>query len=395
MCRSLFMSLLIFLASLSARADETLKRQTSLYGFIKVSGLYSNRGVESNGRPNLVAYNAAANPVLTSQPDHGVYSLQVQQSRLGLQEVWSPQLSALVEADFVDFNKSTPTVASQVRLRRAFIDYELNSSWKILVGQDWDAFSPLTPITYNYIGHYFLSGDLGFMRQQAKVFYTHGSQRWTFALGFPSYNNQSVVGPSEWSLTPSGVLSWEHLGSSHRWGASLIAGQVREPKSSRSLDPFGANLFYEFKKGDWHAETEAYWGQNLENLSLQSLAFSSNWKDLREIGAHATIKKKWDEWGFFTGFGLAKILNTGDVRPSYNYQNGVATSLLLSSSPQGYGILENQTWRIGFDRQLDNNLFVFTELAHLQTQHKLDPLDNAISGLRSTDVIEVGLKVDL
>ncbi|MBY0385024.1 hypothetical protein K2X05_07685, partial [bacterium] len=84
----------------------------TMYGFLLLNSIVSTGGVDSLGRNNLVAYNSAANPALAAYPSRTSTSFQAQQSRLGIKGHLEDGIETLVEVDFVDFNKSTPAVAS-------------------------------------------------------------------------------------------------------------------------------------------------------------------------------------------------------------------------------------------------------------------------------------------
>ncbi|MCB9072926.1 MAG: hypothetical protein H6623_04825 [Bdellovibrionaceae bacterium] len=382
-------AILMLCASSTSHAKEI-----EIYGFVKAAATGATRAVESSGRNNYVAYTAAANPVLSTRPDKGSMSMQVQQSRFGLKGHIDDSTYGLVEFDFVDFNQSTPTTSSHIRLRRGLINYKANENWIFNVGQDWDLFSPYAPYSYNLIGHYFLSGDTGFMRLQAQALYKTSGGESGIALGFPNYNSQSSIGNSEWTATPT--LALRHTLYVDHWtfGASGIIGHLENAATQKNITPFAINIFSSFK--DEHNELifEGYYGHNLENLSLQALSYSPSFQTLKEWGAYSTYRHKYETWGWFAGLGIAKILNPGNLTASYSYVSGKATSNLLSSST-GYGIIENLTARLGYEYYITKSLNFYTEIAHLYTQHLLDPIDSGVAAKRTAQVFEVGLKLDM
>lgn len=381
----------IFLLNVSNSASAS---ETQFLGFVKIGANVSDKGVESFGRDNFVAYTAAANPVLSLFPDKASFSMQAQQSRIGVKHAVDVDTFAILEADFVDFNKSTPTVASVVRLRRAVVNYKWNDQWTFNVGQDWDLFSPYAPYTYNYVGHYFLSGDTGFMRLQAQAIRKFENSESSFALGFPTYNNQSAIGNSEWSLSPTLSARQTWLLEELSFGVSAIVGHIEDSVSTKNMTPFAINIFS--KKSnittDW--VFEAYYGENLENLNLQSLSYSPSFKRLQEVGGFTTFRKHYDSWGWFGGAGFASILNKSNLTPSYSYNAGKPVLNLLSTST-GYGISNNATLRLGLETYLSSKTNIYFEMARLYTRHILDSQDSATKADRSATVFEIGLKADL
>lgn len=391
----ILISILILASAFSAQAEE---RSVDFYGFLLANSTYAAGGVDSLGRNNMVAYNTAANPVLATNPSRTAGSFQVQQSRLGLKLHLDEQLETLFEFDFVDMNKSTPTVAALPRLRQAKVTWH-EDDWTFNVGQMWDLYSPLAPTTYNYIGHYFLSGDLGFMRIQAQALLKKGNFEHAMAIGFPNFNNSAQESTGEFSKLPTLSLRETYHSDAWTYGTSGIIGHLELTNGTRTQTPFAVNLFAQYKDDSNELNFESYYGHNTENLSLQGLGYSQSLLTLRETGAFFTGRHKVSEkHGFFYGAGYAKILNPENLTPSYSYVSGRPSLNLTSttSSSSGYGVVQNATVRLGYEYFIKKKMTAFFETAHLYTEHLLNPVDQARwSSFRNSQVFELGLKVDL
>lgn len=387
-----FFLLSFFICQSSFAEQEKL----DFYGFLLVNSITGINGVDSLGRNNFVAYNAAANPALAGYPSRTSSSFQAQQSRLGLKAQLEDGIETLFEFDFVDFNKSTPAVAAQPRVRQAKVSWH-NENWTYHVGQMWDLFSPLAPTTYNYVGHYFTSGDLGFMRLQAQALYKSGNVEHGFAVGFPSFNNNSPIGTSEYSKWPTLSLRETITAENWSWGVSGIVGHLELANGSAQQTPFAANLFAQFKNENNELNFESYYGHNTENLSLQGLGYSSTLKKLKEAGGFVTYRHVLGEKSkFFVGAGYAKILNPENLSASYSYVNTVPTLGLSIGKSTGYGIVQNATARLGYEYLVRKKMTAFAETAYLYTEHVFDPADKGRwSSFRQAQVFDIGLKVDL
>ena len=391
------LSLLLILFFSDAHAEDV---KFDFYGFLLANSTVASSGVDSLGRNNLVAYNAAANPALAAYPSHTSQSFQIQQSRLGFKMHLDEQLETLFEFDFVDFNKSSPAVAALPRLRQAKVTWH-EEAWTFNVGQTWDLFSPLGPTTYNYIGHYFTSGDLGFMRLQAQALYKKGNLEHAVAIGFPSFNNQAQESTPELSKWPTLSLRETYHDGPWTYGASGIVAHLELPSRTRSQTPFAVNIFAQYKDENDDINFESYYGHNTENLSLQGLGYSPTLLTLREAGAFFTARRRFNEkHGFFYGAGYAKIINPENMTPSYSYYGGSTTATFNliggTKGSTGYGILQNATARLGYEYFYKKNMTVFLETAHLYTEHLYDPADRGRwSSFRNAQVFEVGIKVDL
>jgi hypothetical protein len=387
------LSLFLVLLSSGANAEDI---KFDLYGFLLANSTIASGGVDSLGRNNMVAYNAAANPALAPYPSRSSQSFQVQQSRLGLKLQLEDDIETLFEFDFVDFSKSSPTVAALPRLRQAKVTWH-ESDWTFHVGQMWDLFSPLAPTTYNYIGHYFTSGDLGFMRLQAQALAKKGNFEHGIAIGFPSFNNQAQESTPELSKSPTLSLRETYHAGAWTYGSSGIVGHLELPSRLRSQTPFAVNVFAQYKDTNDDINFESYYGHNTENLSLQGLGYSASLLTLKEAGFFITARRRLNEkHGLFYGAGYAKILNSENMTPSYSYVGGRPVFNLTGSTSTGYGIVQNATARLGYEYFYKKNMTAFFETAHLYTEYLYDPTDKGRwSAFRHAQIFEIGLKVDL
>lgn len=369
------------------------------YGFIKASVVGSDGALDSNGFNNMSAPNSAANPVLATQPNWGRSSFQYTQSRFGLKMGQVEDTQALLEFDFMDFQKSTPTTQSLIRVRRALISHHLDESWRIQGGLDLDLVSPLHPTSFNYVGHYFLSGDLGFMRLQLQAFKKAGNFEHAVALGFPSPNAKNPENGTELSGVPTLALREAVTEGVFYYGISAMVGEVRlNSKLPQKIIPYLANLFFKWSDDTNELNTEAYYGKSLANLNLQSLSYSNSTHQNEEAGAFATLKHKLDaNHAIFGGAGISKILGQKDIPLGYAAPAiaGPTPAGTLFSGAQGPGIRENSTLRLGYEFKPKSTLSYVAELGEFFTTHQLTPADAALwSSHRHATYLEVGMKLD-
>lgn len=389
------MNIFLFFLAFQFKA-HAIELKHNIYGFVKANSLVSSKAVDSFGRSNLVAFTSAGNPVLSLNPNKPSQTFQVQQSRLGIESIYNKQIKSCVEFDFVDFSKSTPTVASVLRLRRAFGSIQ-TKNFEFKIGQDWDLFSPLAPYTYNLIGHYFTSGDLGFMRIQAQVLNHQDNFEHAMAIGFPTYNNQISESTPEYSLFPTLALRETLKLKNLNIGTAVIVGHLKDQQTDVVLTPYALNLFLSHNSLNFELQSEAYYGQNVDNLSLQGLSYSPNLAKINEFGFFVTAKLKLKNHGLWSGFGFAQITSStqDNVLPSYSYNGSTPILSLTSGKSTGLGLLKNQTLRIGYDYTFLDKIKVYLEASQLYSTHKLDPLDASKNPNRESFVFELGLKMDI
>lgn len=364
------------------------------FGFILPNWIGVTSGVESFSQANSSAYTAAGNPVFRKGPYDGQSSFQVAQSRIGIKLEKSKDLTATLEMDFIDFTKSSPTTASNPRLRQAFVQWSDESSdWTFKIGQMWDLVSPLGPFDYNFVGHYFESGDIGFMRNQVMVLKKDGNLEHGMAIGLPTQNSTSSAGSVEMTVLPTLALRETWSPSTQlKAGASALVSSLR----ADSYDPkrifAGAfTLFAELNHEKFKVNSEAYFGQNTYNLGMLGLAFGDlTHPRVQEAGAYLSFKAVLTEKSnIFGGFGMSVVLNPNQMPSSYTRAS--ATSVSLAGT--GPGIERNSTIRLGYDHQIIEGLTGFVQGALLISQHHLLTQDvethspNQFASLLNTGVI--------
>ena len=370
------------------------------YGFIKASVLYGLDGFESFAQPNLTAITAAGNPVVGSLVNRDRYTFQVAQSRVGAAINENGTIRGMVEIDFWDPTKPSPTVASLPRLRIAKITWAPSPTFALELGQDWDLHAPIQSHTTNFIGGLFEAGNTGFMRQQLKVLFKPDGFELGLAIGFPGSNNgaaQGVIGRDavlELSRLPTLALRAAVIDDGFTFGVSAIATRLHfnkgQPESRRALAGAAA-AYLGLNPVPWFdLRIEGYIGRNAENIGLLSLgrgrAATSNpdgtiaipAADLEEFGAFASLRIALGERSaVYAMSGFASLTNRDDLLPSYG--RNTDGTVVLTSTNTGPGIKHNLAVRAGYELRPVTYLSLFIEGFGYDTLHKLrgeDPLVN-------------------
>ena len=394
--KNLLLSCFFLLASdfYCAQADVTLLPTVQGYGFIIPTIVGASAGVDSFSQNNASAFTSAAHPLLATSPDQGALTFQVAQSRFGIVVGASPKVRGRLELDFIDFTKSSPMMTAVPRLRRATVEYTLNETDLLTLGQEYDLFSYLVPHTYNFVGHYYQAGDSGFMRQQLIWLRNTGSTEYGAALGLQTSNATPSMNNLELSLRPTLALRWASLGAQSKWGISSIATQILVDRvANQYRSAWGLNAFAELKTSDsaFNLRAEAYGGRNLANLSMLSLSFGNSVADVSEVGGWLT--GRWgisSQTGVFGGVGYAQVLNPQQMLASYSVtSNGSSNSYQLSGT--GPGIERNGTLRLGMDYKPEPNLTWFLEYAYLTTYFHLLGGDSIVEPIRFASVGQAGM----
>ena len=369
-----------------------------IYGFILPTFNVTDSGVDSiNNKNNMTAFVAAANPVLALKQGTAASTFQVAQSRFGFDFATDAQVKGILEFDLMDFTKSSATTTGFPRVRRALIEAPIGNGFTLEAGQDWDLFNGgVHPFTYNYVGHYFESGDSGFMRTQFVIKKQFESSSVSLSAGLPTANTTATENQVELSLIPVITAQAQWKMESIRFGITALgASTYTDSSATNKITSMGVALFEESssKESGFSTRAKAYCGQNLANIAMLSLSFGRFGNDVYECGGYITPKYDLTPTtGLFVGAGAAYALNPSNVAAAYT-QTG-STYSLSSTLP---GIQGNVTARIGIDHEISPKVKIFSELAYLWTRHKL--LANEVAlGINSDTqafVLQSGLMMTL
>lgn len=358
------------------------------YGFLKASVITSDAAIESNSFQNMVAPSAAGNPEVSQHPNWASSSFQMAQTRFGMKTEGDSFFNGLLEFDILDFSKSTPTVAAIPRIRRAFVTAK-QDDWTYIIGQDWDIVSPLAPTTFNLVGHYFQSGDIGFMRLQVQALKKDQKFEHAIALGFPNNNNLSTANNYEYGLYPTLALRETFTSAALKVGVSGMIGSLKlpAPSAQKSIQPYVLTLFAHQETNGYEINTEAYYGRSLANLNLQGLSYSTTSNQLEELGGYITLKKQLNPKNdIFGGFGFSKVLTNRSLPLPWD-------TVKLAPTGQGPGLKENSTYRIGYFYKPTKLVQLFVEIGRFVSIRQLSVASN-LDSRRTANYAEVGLKTD-
>jgi len=355
------------------------------YGFIKASSMYADRALASYNNINLSA------PTHAVAETRGIertsrMSFQTAQSRLGMNLKKGDALSSKIEFDFIDFNKSSPTTQMLPRVRIASVTYAWDNK-KVVVGQDWDLFSPVTSYTFDYVGLYFQAGNTGFMRQQAQYLESYGDYEWGAALGMAGNNPGVSDANLETAKSPSYAFRLSKKIENGRMGLSSIYARLKyeQPtENGTSHDSYGFNSFYEQTMGSVAIKSEIYVGQNMNNIGTLAIGKGTQNSNVKEIGGTLTGSYKIaDQKTIFGGVGLAKVTNPKDMTAfAPNPSTGAAIT-----AP---GIKSNFLTRVGFEYKVTEDLSWLSELSRYETLTKLGATSNQLNIAHS---VETGVQL--
>lgn len=338
------------------------------YGFIKASAMYADSALASYNNINLSAPTHAVAQTRSFDKTSRM-SFQTQQSRVGV-TFTKEKLSGKLEFDFIDFNKSSPTTQMNPRVRIAAVTYQLENNDKIIIGQDWDLFSPVTTYTFDYVGLYFMAGNVGFMRQQAQYIKTAGNYELGAAVGMAGNNPGVTDTDLELGKSPTYSVRVARKLTDGRLGLSAIYSTLHFNQTATaptvSKDSYGYNAFYEQKVGSWNIKSEAYYGQNLANLGSLSIGKGTATSTVREFGGTLTAQYVMDEFQtIFGGVGLAKIDNKGQLTP---FTPNPASTTTAITQP---GVNSNFLSRVGYEYKVTPDLSWLSEVSRYETDSKL------------------------
>ena len=357
---------LALLATASASAATMNGFDLTPYGFLKASAMYTTEGLASYNNINLSAPTHAVAQT-RSQDATSRMSFQTQQTRAGVNLKKGEQLSAKFEFDFIDFNKSSPTTQMVPRVRLASVTYAWDNK-RVIIGQDWDLYSPVTSYTFDYVGLYFLAGNTGFMRQQAQYLEQHGNWEFGAALGMAGNNPGTVDSDLELGKSPTYALRATRKIQDGRVGVSGIYSRITFNETTavpkKTTDSYAGNVFYEQLLGKLSLKSEAYYSQNLANIGSLAIGKGTSTGNAKEFGGTLTATYAIrDNQNIFGGAGLAKMDNRSELAPFV--LNGTTNTI---TAP---GIASNFLTRVGWEYKITPDFSWLSELSRYETESKI------------------------
>lgn len=353
----------------SAQATTTNGFDLTAYGFLKASSMYASEALASFNNINLSAPTHAVGKLPSrSQDKTSRLSFQTQQSRIGVNLRKGENLTAKFEFDFIDFAKSSPTTQMNPRVRIASLTYNIDARNRMIVGQDWDLFSPVTSFTFDIVGLYFMAGNTGFMRQQFQFLHDAGDWELGAALGMAGNNPGVTDSDLELGKSPTYSARLTRKLSEGRVGVSAIYSRLHFSGDLNSrtwtTDAYAGNAFYEQKlAAGLELKSELYYGQNLANIGSLAIGKGTVTGNVKEYGGTLTASKKVCESGsLFGGLGLARADRKNTV-PSL----AVSTGNVITAP----GVTSNFLSRIGYNHLLAEDLSWISELSRYETQSRI------------------------
>ena len=268
-----------------------------------------------------------------------------------------------LEVDFFDSTKASPTTQMNPRLRIASVTY-IRDSYRLIVGQDWDLFSPVNGFTVSHVGMYFMAGNSGFIRQQLQVLKDYSDWEMGAAIGMAGSNPGINETDLEATKSPSYSLRGSYKLNGGRVGLSGIYSTLKySTVSSARHDAYGVSAFYEQSLQEFSVKSEAYFGQNLSNIGSLTLAKGTATSDVKEFGGMVSFLRKVDNKnGWYAGVGFSQILNPSDME---------ALSFNASRVVVNPGVKRNFLLRFGWEHKLSDDVAWFSEITRFETSYKL------------------------
>ncbi len=354
------------------------------YGILWAQGLVT-QGVQSFGMPTAVAPTSALNPALAADPDHGLLSFQVQQTRAGVAIGEGTPFHGVLEIDFVHFDQSSPTTQAFPRVRIALLEWSPNDRHRLFLGQTWDLFGnaigpQLLSHSVNLVGTLFQAGNIGFMRHQLGWIGTFGAVELAAALGLQGANAGPTFNDIERSATPTGSARFLYRlpGTMGAFGASGIASSLRFTSAGEveRRAAMGGQLFGDLTFGPLNLHGELYLAQNLANMGALDLGQGRFGRSVADAGGYLSAKLTAGAHAVTAMFGGAAVLHPSDVVPGYT--PAAAGPPAVAAAPNlaaGPGIERNLTAHVGYWYSPVRGLSIVVEPYVYATRFRLDAAD--------------------
>ncbi len=299
------------------------KVPVSFYGFITAQGIYTDSTVQTLDPTNASTINALTgiNSVENEKAagaanNNAAIGFTAQNSRFGF--LFSPYTIGNASFDVdarLEFDLFSTTLTNihglSPRIRRAYFGMG-GDSWHVLLGQEWDLFSPLNVASFDFVNMWQM-GNLGIRRPQLRYMYTHDVSEETgietgMSLGLPS-NNLNFANTSNDSAMP---MLQGRLGLTHNLSAgkmkAYLSGVFHRTHAAQKINNWGLALsLYVPVHAYFKPSMEIHYGKSLGNL----LSLTSTTTKQRALAGWAQVKSNWtDKVSTVVGYGMEMLKNS-------------------------------------------------------------------------------------
>ncbi len=351
------------------------KVPVSFYGFIEAQALWSdsqlssfgtNNNVPASYNRNMTGFNRVVDESVDGRND-AFLSWSVQNTRFGF--MLEPydfggknfKVDARLELDFFSTSNMNANTAVP-RIRRAYAGIG-QEHWHVLMGQEWDVFSPLNPNTYHVGASMWRQGNLGFRRPQLRLTI---KQSIGDESGFEgvlaallSSNSMAFSDAGNTTCVPMGqarVGFWHNMSAGKFWAyiSAVFARHNNAVSGNADVTNWGiAGSFFIPAHKFLKASLEFHYGQSLGSL----FSNSSDTTRQRLISGWGQIQSQWLKW-FETNIG-------------YGYEG------LKSSQVAAGWVKSNQTLFANLKFKPVNALAIGPEYNFLRTNYQGNGASNA------------------
>ncbi len=284
------------------------------YGFISGEFMWTGSQLSSGGtldntpanyNRGMGGYNRVVDEAVEGNNDAAI-NATVQNTRFGfLLEPYdfngkNFSVDARLEMDF--FSASNMSASSVVpRIRRAYAGIG-QQNWRVLVGQEWEVFSPLNTATLNIGGNLWTQGNMGFRRPQIRFTAKHAIGETSGIEGAGSVNlpGNSLSFADSGNTTCVPMLEgrmgfWHKMSAGDFWVylSGVYARHNNAAAGGAKINNWGIALsldapLHRFLK----LMGEAHYGYSLGSL----LSLSSDTTRQRTFATWGQIKSEWLPW---------------------------------------------------------------------------------------------------
>ncbi len=248
---------------------ETENHEFNFYGFLKADLIYQSWEMNNlyAGRwpqPDMEEY------------DNSYTTLTAQNSRFGFR--WKGprmfsnfNINGRLEWDLFDGSNNS---SMRFRTRLAYLEWK-NLGSSILMGQQWDLFSPLNPTTLNTNGNFWNVGNMGLRRGQLRYTYMGSPVEFALMMGDPG----SVGGMQSNLPVFQGRVGFKlGEGAAYKFGFSGVSGSEDFGDDDAGIMGLGVDLNLTFG-GGFCIKGEFATGENLNAFGSRADVYSEDVDD--------------------------------------------------------------------------------------------------------------------
>lgn len=360
------------------------------YGTLKGDFVNSDQ-MTNDAQPVYVTVKPAAGYGDFDKASHRTMSFR--ETLLGANFSNGSKLKGTIEMDFNGEDENTAGVNRSstgfLRLRQAFVTYQVTDKGEINFGKKWAAFQGVNPHTMSNNLYGFYQGNTGFFSDVLNYKHNFGNLHATFELGASDTSGGGDAGKVNKVSTPSQTIRLDYMAGDHLVGIVHTIAEKNAKDAlghNDNLDITASKLFFEGNFDKTQVRAEYTVGKNAgghgwltqAQAESQGSVTAAGTDDIEETAMWLSAQHNFGAWNLFVRYGVAEITNADE-------------SIVSGTSTLESRIVKNSATALGASFNIDEGTQAFLEYTQVTTD-RLETVGQTSTQSDNGAVINLGMQ---